>query len=192
MIIKSKTFIKSVIKGDNFFDPNTTQVVFYGRSNVGKSSTINALLNHHQFAKSSSKPGKTTEINFFKINKSFFLVDLPGYGYAKLAKYKRQELKELIEWFVDTHAKKRIHVVVLDSKVGLTDFDFDMLQKISVKKERAILVLNKIDKLNQKELSAIVRKTKGQISEDVQIVQFSAAKKKGVEKFWKVLDIEEA
>ena len=93
-MIKDAKFIKGIIGTDNLLTDGTPQVAFIGRSNVGKSSIINALVNRKGLVSSSSQPGKTTEINLFNINKELYFVDLPGYGYAKLSQKKREKLRK--------------------------------------------------------------------------------------------------
>jgi GTP-binding protein len=187
MEIKSAQFITSVVRGNNFFSPNIMQVAFYGRSNVGKSSSINASVSRKGLAKSSGTPGKTREANFFEINEQFYIVDLPGYGYAKLSKDGRRELQELIDWYMGTPVIQRHHVIVLDAKVGLTDHDRKMLAKIRSRKESAIILLNKMDKLNQKKTSAVIRETTAEAGANTLVIPFSAVKRKGVDQFWKAL-----
>ncbi|MFT5360130.1 MAG: GTP-binding protein, partial [Candidatus Paceibacteria bacterium] len=128
MKINSAEFVKGVVEGDEFWDANKPQFVFYGRSNTGKSSSINAILGRNALARPSGTPGKTREVNFFDINESFYFVDLPGYGYARISKVEQEKLRNLILWFIgETNAAKRIHTIVLDAKVGLTELDKEML-----------------------------------------------------------------
>ncbi|MFT7557660.1 MAG: GTP-binding protein [Planctomycetota bacterium] len=188
MEIKSAQFIRSAVLGNNFFSPNIMQIAFYGRSNVGKSSSINALLGRSGLAKSSGTPGKTTEANFFEINDQFYVVDLPGYGFARLSKSRRRELQELINWYITTPVIKRHHVIVIDAKVGMTDHDHDMLAKIHKRSQEAIILLNKMDKLNQKDSSAILRTTTLEAGQNTIIVPFSATKKNGVQLFWESIE----
>lgn len=190
MEIKKVEFVKGVVQGDEFWQEEKPQIAFYGRSNVGKSSVINALLNKGAVARPSGTPGKTREINFFDINNSLFFVDLPGYGYAKMSKQQQEGLRRLILWFVgETEASARIHVMILDAKVGLTELDIEMLQIL--KEERAsqiLVILNKVDKLNQKELSLSIKKTRENVPPFIPLIPFSAQKKQGVDAVWQQLD----
>lgn len=189
MKISSINFIKGYIKDDpQDWNPELPQVVFYGRSNVGKSSTINALLNNKKVAKSSSTPGKTKEINLFMINENLYFFDLPGYGYAKVSKVARQKLSQLIKWFTfTTTARERLHVFVLDIRVGLTDLDREILVPLIEKEASVLILLNKSDKTNQKDTSQALRDTMAEVPEHVPVFPFSAEKKKGVEKFWRMV-----
>ncbi len=190
MEIKSAEFVKGVVEGNDFWDANKTQFAFYGRSNSGKSSSINALLNRGSIARPSGTPGKTREVNFFDINNSFYFVDLPGYGYAKMSKTAQEDLRQLILWFVgETNAANRIHTIVLDAKVGLTEIDKEMLRILHTEEQENIFILlNKIDKLNQKELSAALKKAEADIPPFAKMIPFSAIKKKGVDKFWELTE----
>ncbi len=189
MDIKSAEFVKGVIIGKEFWDKNKPQFVFYGRSNSGKSSSINAILNRNSLARPSGTPGKTREINFYDINNEFYFVDLPGYGYAKMSKVEQEKLRQLILWFVDeTEVASRTHVVVMDSKIGMTNLDREMLEILeSSHSGKVIGLLNKVDRLNQKELSASLKKAKEEIPPFVELIPFSAVKKTGVDKFWEII-----
>lgn len=189
MKIKKALFVKGIVKGGDSWDPNKPQVAFYGRSNAGKSSTLNALVNNKNFAKVSSAAGKTTEINLFNINDAFHLLDLPGYGYARGSKAQRQKLDDLITWFIcDTQAIKRVHVVVVDAQVGLSEIDIDTLEFLYRTQSPIILLLNKMDKLNQSELSKTLNNTRAQVAGIVEIIMFSAKEKRGTEQLWKAVE----
>lgn len=189
MKIRKIQFVKGITEGDYSWDENRPQVVLYGRSNAGKSSTINALLNNKTVAKTSAAAGKTKQINFFNINDSFYLLDLPGYGYARGSKGDRQQLDDLIVWFIaDTQASKRVHIVVVDAQVGITDLDADMLEYLYRTNDPIILLLNKTDKMNQSEISKMLNDTHSKIAGVVQSVIFSAKEKKGTDKVWKLIE----
>lgn len=188
MKIKKADFIKGIIKGNDSWSPTIPQIAFYGRSNAGKSSTINAILNNSSMAKVSGMPGKTKEINLFMINDELYLLDLPGYGFARGSQKDKQKIQELILWFIcDTKVDNRTHILILDAKVGLTDLDKATLEFLYRTNERIIILLNKSDKLNQKETSFIVKKTQAEIAGVVELLLFSAKTKKGVVEFWKTV-----
>jgi GTP-binding protein len=96
MEIKKADFVKSIRGTDKYLEDDFLQLAFYGRSNVGKSSSINAILNRKKLVKSSSTPGKTKELNLFEINEKFYIIDTPGYGYAKISEKEREKLRKLI------------------------------------------------------------------------------------------------
>jgi GTP-binding protein len=190
MIIKSAQFEKGYVLGDTSYDVSIPQIVFYGRSNTGKSSTLNALLGRG-IAKASSTPGKTKEINFFSVNNSFYVVDLPGYGYAKVSRVERAKLRELIEWFIiDSPADTRKSILILDAQVGCTDLDREILHLLISKDESIIILLNKADKLTQSELSKVLKATYAEVPEGTPVIVFSAKTKKGVDKVWQSIEAE--
>ncbi len=185
MKIKNAIFVKGVRGSDELIRQNKLQIAFYGRSNVGKSSSINALLRTKKLVKSSAKPGKTKELNIFEINQKFFIIDLPGYGYAKISEKEREKLRKLIRWYLfDAEVIRRVNILILDAKVGLTDLDREMLFAFENLNEPVIILLNKIDKLKQADLSKNFKKLKVEVREKIKIIKFSAMKKKGVEEFW--------
>ena len=191
MKINKASFVTGIVKGNQQWDLNIPQVAFYGRSNAGKSSSINALLDNNSLAKTSSSPGKTTEINLFNINDSLYFLDLPGYGYARGSAQQKQVLQDLILWFIkETKVENRTHIMVLDSKLGLTDIDDTFLEFLYKTDEKIIILFNKIDKLNQKEYSKSLKTTKDKISDSVILIPFSAKKKKGVSEFWERIEKE--
>ena len=199
MKLKDAKFIKGIRGTDDIIFEDISHVSFFGRSNVGKSSVINAILGRKNLVKSSSKPGKTREINFFKTSfflnkkdedeniKELFFVDLPGYGYARLAPKERESLRKMIIWYLtETRGVKKMNVIVLDSKVGLTDFDKEILWIIEDLGQKAIIIFNKVDKLNQKTKKKNFEKV---VNESVfDVVEFSALKKKGVENFLNLIE----
>ena len=182
MEITKAEFIKGVIGDDYSLGDNLPQVVFLGRSNVGKSSAINSLLNRKDLVRSSKKPGKTREANFFRINDLFYFVDFPGYGYAKCSQKDRDKLIKRILWYIQ-YAKKKPQVVVLiiDIQVGITLLDNEMIKTLKENKHQVIIVANKADKLNQKnfarKISDIENGTPGFC-----VFPYSAKTKKGKDK----------
>jgi GTP-binding protein len=125
MKILNANFVTGIVKGNQQWESYIPQIAFYGRSNAGKSSSINVLLGNSSLARTSAVPGKTTEINLYSANdESVYVFDLPGYGFARGSAEKRKVLQDLVHWFIkDTRVKNRIHVMVLDAKVGLTEVD---------------------------------------------------------------------
>ncbi len=152
MKIKKAVFARGVTDSDNMIRDGLPQVAFIGRSNVGKSSLINSLTNNKKLARSSSTAGRTQEINFFLINDEMYFVDLPGYGYARGSFEQRDLISERIEGYLFskdiTHHKV---VLILDSKVGMTDSDKAIFRELIEHNKDIIIVSNKIDKLNQSE-----------------------------------------
>jgi GTP-binding protein len=154
MKVNSSVFIKGIRGTDIIVTDPKPQYAFVGRSNVGKSSLINALCNKNGLVKVSRKPGKTTEINYFLINDAFYFVDLPGYGYAKVGPEEKEKIIKLIIWYLtNSGAKPKMVALILDVKVGITEFDRQMIEILTEQGHPFILVANKTDKLTQKELA---------------------------------------
>jgi len=195
MKISNTSFVIGIVRGNEYWESYIPQIALYGRSNAGKSSSINALLGNGSLARISAVPGKTTEINLFSINsESLYFLDLPGYGFARGSLEQKAILQELILWFIkDTKVKNRIHVMVLDAKIGLTEVDKSFLDFLYKTNEKIIILFNKIDKLNQKEYSKSFMKTQKELMEkegtyDITLIPFSAKTKKGVDEFWKAVE----
>ena len=127
------------------------EVAFAGRSNVGKSSLINALVRRKKFARVSNTPGRTREINFFQVNEQFVLADLPGYGYARISKERRAAWRPLIEGYLRRSPQLRGVVQLLDARRDPSDDDLQMLEFLADVGTPTIVVATKVDKLPKKE-----------------------------------------
>lgn len=174
-------FIRSAAKPGDFPHDGLPQIVFAGRSNVGKSSVINRLLNRKNFARVGSAPGKTTHINYFLIDKRLYLVDLPGYGYAKVSKQERDRWGRLIEaWFSDTE-RMALGILIVDARHKPTADDCTMAQVFLNAKKPFVVVANKLDKLkkSEKEGNLIRIQETLNLPPDVPVVPFSAEKGDG-------------
>jgi GTP-binding protein len=151
------------------------EIAFAGRSNVGKSSLLNRLVRRKAFARVSRTPGRTRELNFFRVNNAFVLVDLPGYGYARVSKAKRDEWQPLIEDYLRRSAALRGIVVLLDVRHDPTDEDrrlFDLLSEIGVP---AIVVVTKTDKMGSAALRGRVHALAVALElDEEQMIPFSA------------------
>ncbi|MDX2247029.1 MAG: ribosome biogenesis GTP-binding protein YihA/YsxC [Bacteroidia bacterium] len=153
MIIHSATFVKSSANIGQFPPNNYPEYGFVGRSNVGKSSLINCLCDRKNLAKTSSTPGKTQLINHFLINEAWYLADLPGYGYAKVSKGKREGFSKLITDYV-TQRKNLLNLFVLvDSRIPPQAIDLEFMEFLGVKEIPFSILLTKTDKPTQKEFS---------------------------------------
>lgn len=180
MNIKSATFIKGVVGTDEIFEDGKPQIVFIGRSNVGKSSVINVIANSKNLAITSSTPGRTQQINIFLINKSFYLVDIPGYGYAKVPTDITYKIKKMINWylFASRYPFKKV-VLIIDAKVGPTRDDMEMLNALEANGKNIVVVANKIDKIKSSEYEAQIQKIKEAFGTHA-VILFSAEKGIGV------------
>ncbi len=162
------------------------EVAFVGRSNVGKSSCINKLLGRKSLARVSQKPGKTVTINFYDIDSCMYLVDLPGYGYAKLSKEEKKSISGMIETYL--HKREQLSQVVLlvDSRHKPTADDCRMMEIIRAVCPRAVVIATKCDKVKPSQLHDCLREiiaTLQLAGEDI-IVPFSAVDGRGTEEFW--------
>ena len=178
MEIKSAVFKKGVRGTDEILYEERPQIAFVGRSNVGKSSLMNCLLNRTDLVKSGKLPGKTRQINFFLINEKYYFVDLPGYGYANLPLDVREQMVKMIQWYFLEKVFKRKAVLVLDIRVGPNDMDIEMYRILCKQGEEVIVVANKADVLNQKEKNQQIK----MISEKMpgaEIILCSAKTKEG-------------
>jgi GTP-binding protein len=181
MNIQTATFIKGVTTGEDLGDLQALpQVAFIGRSNVGKSSTINALTRVKGLAKTSSFPGRTRQINVFLINNKFYLIDLPGYGYAKISKVERAAIEEIINSYLfnPTIQQKKV-VLIIDAFVGPTESDLEMLDALLEHKKNVIILANKIDKVKKSIQLNVLTKIKETLHGQL-VVPFSAEEKKGM------------
>ncbi len=151
------TFIRSYSDPKQVPKDGPPQVAILGRSNVGKSSLINSLAQDKKLAKTSATPGRTQLINLFAFGKEFVLVDLPGYGYAKIASSKRDTLKDMLVGYLEEAGPLAGAVVITDSRLGPTDLDRDMLDALGRADIPVIIVANKIDKLSRSERTERMR-----------------------------------
>lgn len=166
------------------------EVAFAGKSNVGKSSMINALMNRKSYAKISSQPGKTQTINFYNINDVFYCVDLPGYGYAKTSIETRQKWGKMVEKYLKTSKQLRQVFLLIDIRHKPSENDRLMYEWISYQGYTPIVIATKLDKINRSQIQKqvkIVREGLGMPSEGV-IIPFSAETKQGLDKLWEVID----
>lgn len=152
--IKSAKFVRGITGTHEILYDGRYQVAFMGRSNVGKSTLINSLVQSKKLARSSSHPGRTIRMDFFLVNDRFYFVDFPGYGYAKRPAEKREKLAKMILWYVMySQIKDRIVLLIIDAKVGITAYDVDMIKTLREFQTNYIIIVNKADNLkrNQRE-----------------------------------------
>ncbi|MGX9395101.1 ribosome biogenesis GTP-binding protein YihA/YsxC [Mycoplasma sp. 1781] len=141
-------FIKSSTSQENWLDFTSYEIVFWGRSNVGKSSLINALANN-KLAKTSSSPGRTRLINYFETNNKKIVVDLPGYGYASMSKKEQQKVSGIIDYYFRNSPNDKIVCFLIDAKIGFMPIDLEMIEYINNLKIPFNIIITKIDKANQ-------------------------------------------
>jgi GTP-binding protein len=170
-------------------DPTLPEIAFAGRSNVGKSSLLNKLIRRRKFARVSNTPGRTREINFFKVNDAFVFVDLPGYGYARISKERRAEWKPLIESYLSSSPQLRGIVHLLDVRHDPTTDDQQMLDFLSELGVPTIVVLTKIDKLTATQRGRRLSELSALLGLDAdQVVPFSAVTGEGRNELAEAID----
>lgn len=181
LVIRSLEFIGGMASAAGWRPPvELPEIAFAGRSNVGKSSLLNRLVHRKKFARVSNTPGRTREVNFFKVNGSFVLVDLPGYGYARISKERRAEWRPLIESYLRSTTQLRGVVQLLDSRHDPSPDDMQMLDYLGELGVPTIIVLTKIDKLTAKDRQRQRAEIAGTIGvDDDQIIAFSATTGEG-------------
>ncbi|BDQ32639.1 putative GTP-binding protein EngB [Pseudodesulfovibrio portus] len=164
------------------------QIALAGRSNVGKSSLVNRLAGRKQLAKISSKPGKTRSLNYYKVNPDgYFLVDLPGYGYAKCSKTERDKWAKLIERYITTAEQLKAVVVLLDSRIPPQKIDLELTSYLRSMGIPVIPVLTKADKPKQRDLAKLQGQWKDILQHDRLPLAFSSKTGRGEEKLWDIL-----
>ena len=188
MIIKSAEFITSATKPSQYPPANLPEIAFAGRSNVGKSSLINTLVNRKRLVKTSSTPGRTQLINFFNINETMIFVDLPGYGYAKVPRAVRKKWGPMVETFLSDRKTLNGVVVILDIRRIPKTEDLDLIRWLDYYNIAYILVITKADKLSKnkqlKQQAAILQA----LAVDRQdLILFSAKTRLGREPVWNAI-----
>ena len=179
--LQKTEFILSAASPTDFLRDGLPQIAFAGRSNVGKSSVINRLLNRKNFARVGAAPGKTIHINYFKIDGAFYLVDLPGYGYAKVSKSERDRWGKLMETYFAHPELMTMGVMIVDSRHKPTADDCTMAQWFKDTGRPMVVVANKLDKLKKSEIQPNLDQIRLtlELEEDVPVIPFSAEKGDG-------------
>ncbi len=192
MKIKSAEFVISspdVSKCPSTTDP---EFAFIGRSNVGKSSLINSLTNRQNLAKTSSTPGKTQLINHFRINDAWHIVDLPGYGYAKVSKKQRKQFENMIRSYLTQRPNLAVLFVLIDSRHSPQDIDLAFVHNLGLWQVPFVLVFTKTDKSKQREVAQNIKKFKDKMLEEWEVLppifQSSAVKGYGRRQILEYID----
>jgi len=178
MNINNIEFIKSAATAKDLIDSSMPQIVFSGKSNVGKSSVINKLLNRKSLARVSSSPGKTIHVNYFLIDKKIYFVDLPGYGYAKVAKTEQVRWSKLMEEFFLQPDHITLGVMIVDARHNPTVDDLIMSQWFKASGCNLVVVANKIDKVLKSKIGLNLTRIREtlDIGDEIRIIEFSASK----------------
>lgn len=181
--VNKAEFIKSAASPAQFIRSSMPSVVFAGKSNVGKSSVINRMLNRKNFARVGASPGKTVHVNYFHIDGRLYFVDLPGYGYAKVSQSERERWGKLMEQFFAERDRITLGVMIVDARHKPTADDLTMAQWYKDSGCRLVIVANKLDKLKKSEIEPnlrLIRETL-ELPDSVPLIPFSAEKGQGRE-----------
>ncbi len=188
MIIKSAEFVKSAVTPDQYPDTAYPEIAFAGRSNVGKSSLINALLNRKRLVKTSSTPGRTRLLNFFLVNQAFTFVDLPGFGYAKVPKSMQKSWKPMVEKYLATRLQLRGVVLLMDIRRTPRQGETDLLSWLERYQIPLVLILTKCDKFSKtKQIRQQTMIAKRLEMARAQLILFSAKTRQGRDIVWERL-----
>lgn len=181
LVIRSLEFMGGMASAGGWRpEASFPEIAFAGRSNVGKSSLLNRLVHRRKLARVSNTPGRTREVNFFKVNERFVLVDLPGYGYARVSKERRAEWRPLIEGYLRGSPELRGIVQLLDARHEPSGDDLHMLEFLAELGVPTIVTLTKIDKLSPSERTALGARSAASLGlEQEQLIPFSAVSGEG-------------
>lgn len=183
--LKPCTFMLSVAKLEQLPDADLDEIAFAGRSNVGKSSLINALFNQKKLAKTSSTPGRTQQLNFFNFDNKLYLVDLPGYGYAKAPEKMVRQWQVVLKTYLRGRPNLRRVFLLIDSRHGIKSEDLEIMKMLDVSAVSYQIILTKSDKISAKELEKVIEQTAQEITKHAaalpDIVSTSSEKKIGLD-----------
>lgn len=166
------------------------EFAFAGKSNVGKSSLINALMNRKSYARTSAQPGKTQTINFYNINECLYFVDLPGYGYAKVSQETREKWGKMIERYLKRSTQLKLVFLLVDIRHEPSENDCDMYEWVIANGFHPVVIATKLDKINRSQIAKqtkLIRTTLGMEKEGV-LIPFSAETKQGRDEIWALME----
>lgn len=191
MKVNNSKFVISAVSDKQYPQDDLPEIALSGRSNVGKSSLINAVLNRRNLARTSQQPGKTQTLNFYLVNTDLYFVDVPGYGYAKVSKEQRQKFGEMIQDYLETRADLKGLVLLVDARHDLTVDDINMFNYALCLNIPILVVATKIDKLKKSAIGQLESKiglsldlTQSQVT----FLPFSSETKINIDKFWKWIE----
>jgi GTP-binding protein len=187
MKITSAEFVKSAFAEEHWTTDGLPEVAFLGRSNVGKSSLLNSLLQRKGLARTSNTPGRTQSLNYFLINKRFYFVDLPGYGYARVSKAVRSSWGKMAEDYLAKREQLVLCIQLIDSRHEPTEQDRQLFEWLRHYGKTQLIVATKSDKLSSNELRKSIEKI-GNILPGVSTVSYSAVTGRGREEVWRAID----
>ena len=186
MKITSAEFVKSAFERSHWTTDNLPEIAFLGRSNVGKSSLLNSLLSRKGLARTSNTPGRTQSINFFLINESFYFVDLPGYGYAKVSKTMREDWGVMAEEYLAERENLVLSIQLTDARHKPTALDKQLNEWLNFYDKKHLVVATKSDKLSNNKLSKSMKEIES-ILPTSKIITYSSVSGKGKDELWSVI-----
>ncbi|MFN0112161.1 MAG: ribosome biogenesis GTP-binding protein YihA/YsxC [Blastocatellia bacterium] len=186
MKITSAKFVAACATPESMWKDNKPEIAFLGRSNVGKSSLMNSLLGVKGLARTSSTPGRTQSLNFFRINEEFYFVDLPGYGYAKASKDKRHEWGKLIEKYLAERNQLVLSILIVDARHEPSPLDLQMKIWLQHFELPYLVVSTKVDKLSANERRKSWQTAKKVLNTE-NIVQYSSVTREGAKDVWNMI-----
>ncbi len=189
MKIKTAEFTIAAAGPKDFVRDGRPEVVFAGRSNVGKSSLINRMLGRKKLARTSSSPGRTRMVNYFKINDAFYFVDLPGYGYAKVGRSERERWAKVIDQYLQHEVPRRQLILLVDGKIAGTALDAEAVAYFSALGLSFVVAVTKIDKVSRNKrartLAEVARKL--ELPEGVPLFPVSSQTGDGMQQLWRAI-----
>lgn len=190
MLIKNPEFKISAVSPKQYPDDDLPQIVLVGKSNVGKSSFINTMVNRKKLARTSSEPGKTRQINFYNMDNKFYFVDLPGYGYSKMSKAEQERVGSFIEQYLNTSKNIALIVFLIDIRHSPSENDRLMYRYIIDSDSPCIIVTSKADKIAVTKVDAQVKELQKQLNplKDLTFIPFSAERRIYTEKAWEEIE----
>ncbi|APC48110.1 YihA family ribosome biogenesis GTP-binding protein [Virgibacillus halodenitrificans] len=189
MKITNAEIVISAVSQKQYPNDQLPEIALAGRSNVGKSSFINTIINRKNLARTSSKPGKTQTLNFYKLNNAFYFVDVPGYGYAKVSKKEREKWGKMMEEYFQTRDTLNAVILITDVRHEPTSDDIQMYDFLKYYQLPVIVVATKLDKVPKNKIDARLKRTKEtlEMEADDYLLPFSAEKGYGKEEAWNLL-----
>lgn len=190
MIVKNPRFEISAVKESQYPKNGLPEVVLVGKSNVGKSSFINTMINRKKLARTSSEPGKTRQLNFYNIDDAFYFVDLPGYGYSKMSKHEQVKVGEFIEHYLSSRKEIALIIFLVDIRHDPTSNDFLMYDYVIRSGLPCMILANKADKIAKTKVLDATLAIQKQLNPigDITTLPFSSERKIYSDEVWKIID----
>ena len=190
MIIKNPRFEISAVKANQYPKNELPEVVLVGKSNVGKSSFINTMINRKKLARTSSEPGKTRQLNFYNMDDKFYFVDLPGYGYSKMSKQVQVKVGEFIEYYLQHRKEICLIIFLVDIRHDPTQNDFLMYDYVIRSGLPCMILANKADKIAKTKVDDTAKNIQKQLNPigDITTLPFSSERKVYSDEVWKIIE----